>query len=313
MRRFFTASQHRGDRAAEPRAKRAQEVNPVASNPNPQAVQKAMSKLTPAERRAYMEAAGEQGGLDPRTGKCADRPSACSSRLAEAVRAAAAEQRRLAQAQAALAARDLPLSARHSLGTNGSSSASTGSEHCCTLRLARRHAARRSAVHGQVAAAGRVPVRPAAGAARADSARPRLIWHQGQADDPSPTRADLDVFAGVCARSIAAAGGTLPTSHVAYGYGLFTGVSGCTTEAASRATVVPASGGNTALQLQLLEDLGAVGLCCTPSFAAFAERGEGGLSTFATASSAPSRGRRRCATSSNPALGHRCLRHLRPL
>lgn len=35
----------------------------VASNPNPQAVQKAMSRLTPAERRAYFEAAGEQGGV----------------------------------------------------------------------------------------------------------------------------------------------------------------------------------------------------------------------------------------------------------
>ena len=33
----------------------------VAANPNPQAVQKAMSRLTPAERRAYMEAAAEQG------------------------------------------------------------------------------------------------------------------------------------------------------------------------------------------------------------------------------------------------------------
>src|SRR5207237_1780628 len=33
------------------------------------------------------------------------------------------------------------------------------------------------------------------------------------------------------------------------------------------ATAVPASGGNPALQLQLLEDLGAAGLACTPSFA----------------------------------------------
>ena len=35
----------------------------VSSNPNPQAVQKAMSRLTPAERRAYFEAAGEQGAI----------------------------------------------------------------------------------------------------------------------------------------------------------------------------------------------------------------------------------------------------------
>ena len=39
---------------------------------------------------------------------------------------------------------------------------------------------------------------------------------------------------------------------------------------------MPASGGNTSLQLQLLEDLGAAGLCCTPSFALLlAERAEG--------------------------------------
>ena len=38
-------------------------MSSVAQNPNPQAVQKAMSRLTPAERRAYFEAAGEQGGV----------------------------------------------------------------------------------------------------------------------------------------------------------------------------------------------------------------------------------------------------------
>ena len=37
-------------------------INTVAANPNPQAMQKAMSRLTPAERRAYMEAAREQQG-----------------------------------------------------------------------------------------------------------------------------------------------------------------------------------------------------------------------------------------------------------
>jgi hypothetical protein len=36
-------------------------MNTVAANPNPQAMQKAMSRLTPAERRAYLEAAQEQG------------------------------------------------------------------------------------------------------------------------------------------------------------------------------------------------------------------------------------------------------------
>jgi phenylacetate-CoA ligase len=92
------------------------------------------------------------------------------------------------------------------------------------------------------------------------------------------TRRDIDVFADVCARAIAAAGGTPDdVLHVAYGYGLFTGGLGlhCGGERLG-ATVVPASGGNTSLQLQLLEDLGAVGLCCTPSFALLlAERAEG--------------------------------------
>jgi len=91
------------------------------------------------------------------------------------------------------------------------------------------------------------------------------------------TRNDLDVFADVCARSIAAAGGTADdVLHVAYGYGLFTGGLGLHYGGERLgATVVPASGGNTGLQLQLLEDLGAVGLCCTPSFALLlAERRE---------------------------------------
>jgi len=91
------------------------------------------------------------------------------------------------------------------------------------------------------------------------------------------TRNDLDVFADVCARSIAAAGGTPDdVLHVAYGYGLFTGGLGLHYGGERLgATVVPASGGNTALQLQLLEDLGAAGLCCTPSFALLlAERRE---------------------------------------
>ena len=37
-------------------------INTVAANPNPQAMQKAMSRLTPAERRAYMDAARDQQG-----------------------------------------------------------------------------------------------------------------------------------------------------------------------------------------------------------------------------------------------------------
>jgi phenylacetate-CoA ligase len=83
------------------------------------------------------------------------------------------------------------------------------------------------------------------------------------------TAHDVDVFAEVNARAIACAGGrSEDVLHVAYGYGLFTGGLGLHYGGERLgATVVPASGGNTALQLQLLEDLGAAGLCCTPSFA----------------------------------------------
>ena len=83
------------------------------------------------------------------------------------------------------------------------------------------------------------------------------------------TPGDVDVFAEVVARSIVAAGGRRDdVLHVAYGYGLFTGGLGLHYGGERLgATVIPASGGNTALQLQLLTDLGARGLACTPSFA----------------------------------------------
>lgn len=83
------------------------------------------------------------------------------------------------------------------------------------------------------------------------------------------TRADIDAFADVNARSIACAGGTPEdVLHVAYGYGLFTGGLGLHYGGERLgSTVVPASGGNPGLQVQLLADLGAAGLACTPSFA----------------------------------------------
>src|SRR5256714_119485 len=83
------------------------------------------------------------------------------------------------------------------------------------------------------------------------------------------TRNDLDVWADCCARAVAAAGGAPGTVvHVAYGYGLFTGGLGLHYGAERLGcTVVPASGGNTPRQAQLLEDLGAEILCCTPSYA----------------------------------------------
>ena len=64
MRRFFTRVSTAAIERNNPElASALKKINPVAANPNPQAVQKAMSRLTPAERRAYMEAAQEQGAV----------------------------------------------------------------------------------------------------------------------------------------------------------------------------------------------------------------------------------------------------------
>jgi hypothetical protein len=64
MRRFFTRISTAAIERQNPELAGAlKKINPVAGNPNPQAVQKAMSRLTPAERRAYMEAAGEQEAI----------------------------------------------------------------------------------------------------------------------------------------------------------------------------------------------------------------------------------------------------------
>jgi phenylacetate-CoA ligase len=83
------------------------------------------------------------------------------------------------------------------------------------------------------------------------------------------TRHDIDVFAEVNARAIACAGGQPEdVLHVAYGYGLFTGGLGLHYGGERLgATVIPASGGNAGFQVQILSDLGAAGLACTPSFA----------------------------------------------
>src|SRR4051812_48982760 len=64
MQRFFTRISTAAMERQNPElASAVRKLNTVASNPNPQAVQKAMSRLTPAERRAYLEAAQEQGAL----------------------------------------------------------------------------------------------------------------------------------------------------------------------------------------------------------------------------------------------------------
>jgi phenylacetate-CoA ligase len=92
---------------------------------------------------------------------------------------------------------------------------------------------------------------------------------RGKATIVAYTRADLAAWADCCARALAAAGATPGTVvHVAYGYGLFTGGLGLHYGGERLGcTVVPASGGNTPRQAQLLEDLGAEILCCTPSYA----------------------------------------------
>jgi phenylacetate-CoA ligase len=92
---------------------------------------------------------------------------------------------------------------------------------------------------------------------------------RGKATIVAYTRGDVELWADCCARAVAAAGGSPGTVvHVAYGYGLFTGGLGLHYGAERLGcTVVPASGGNTPRQAQLLEDLGAEILCCTPSYA----------------------------------------------
>ncbi|WP_207945993.1 phenylacetate--CoA ligase [Actinomadura sp. 7K534] len=83
------------------------------------------------------------------------------------------------------------------------------------------------------------------------------------------TKADLDLWAAMCARSLACAGAS-PGSivHNAYGYGLFTGGIGIHQGAvALGATVVPMSGGMTDRQVRMLIDLQADILTCTPAYA----------------------------------------------
>ncbi|MDP7598735.1 MAG: phenylacetate--CoA ligase [Acidimicrobiales bacterium] len=82
------------------------------------------------------------------------------------------------------------------------------------------------------------------------------------------TPGDLATWAEVNARSLALAGARPDDIlHNGYGYGLFTGGLGLHYGGERLGcTVVPVSGGNTALQLQLLNDLGSRVLSATPSF-----------------------------------------------
>lgn len=82
------------------------------------------------------------------------------------------------------------------------------------------------------------------------------------------TERDLETWANVVARSIRAAGGRPGQKiHVAYGYGLFTGGLGAHYGAERLGcTVIPASGGMTARQVQLIQDFRPDIIMVTPSY-----------------------------------------------
>ena len=85
------------------------------------------------------------------------------------------------------------------------------------------------------------------------------------------TQHDVDLWEDCCARAIVAAGGTKEdVCQVCYGYGLFTGGAGLHGGSHKMgALTLPMSSGNTARQLQFMQDLGTTILCCTPSYAAY--------------------------------------------
>ena len=82
------------------------------------------------------------------------------------------------------------------------------------------------------------------------------------------TQKDIDTWADLVARSIYVAGGRPGEKvHVAYGYGLFTGGLGAHYGAERLGcTVIPVSGGQTARQVQLLQDLKPEIIMVTPSY-----------------------------------------------
>ncbi|MFA5055996.1 MAG: phenylacetate--CoA ligase [Dehalococcoidia bacterium] len=83
------------------------------------------------------------------------------------------------------------------------------------------------------------------------------------------TQGDVDMWAGVMARTLASAG--MHKDDVmqnAYGYGLFTGGLGFHYGGERLgAMVIPSSTGNTKRQLMMIQDLGTTVITCTPSYA----------------------------------------------
>jgi len=85
------------------------------------------------------------------------------------------------------------------------------------------------------------------------------------------TARDIDTWAELMARCLTSAGADKTSFvHVAYGYGLFTGGLGVHYGAERiGATVIPVSGGNTKLQIEIMKDFGSTILTCTPSYALY--------------------------------------------
>lgn len=90
----------------------------------------------------------------------------------------------------------------------------------------------------------------------------------GKATVVGYTRKDIDIWSECVARALTMAGiGRGDTIQVAYGYGLFTGGLGAHYGAEHLgATVVPMSTGNTKKLTTMMEDFGATGIACTPSY-----------------------------------------------
>lgn len=93
----------------------------------------------------------------------------------------------------------------------------------------------------------------------------------GKATVVGYTKKDIDLWAELIARTLAAAGATKKDIvHNAYGYGLFTGGLGLHYGAERLgASVIPISGGNTKRQIMIMKDFGSTILACTPSYALF--------------------------------------------
>ncbi|HNX13686.1 MAG TPA: phenylacetate--CoA ligase [Oscillospiraceae bacterium] len=85
------------------------------------------------------------------------------------------------------------------------------------------------------------------------------------------TKNDVKMWADCVARCLVMAGASKhDIIQVSYGYGLFTGGLGLHYGSERLgALTIPTSGGNTARQIQLMQDLGSTILCCTPSYSLF--------------------------------------------